>query len=244
MNTRLTQKGEITLDGCVIKTLCRHQQLVSLSSMESELFALQSVAQEMSSLGKFMARVFTSFRKNVDTELPGILYSDSESALKLLRNMSTPRQSRHLEVRIEWLKARVSKGSLVLAFRKGIENPSDLLTKCLGSSIFGIHREALGFEVMSGPLASLCDHEKRLVLVEVCCRKQSSIHDACRKFGMSYVGVTENMQSYSMFQDVRRYLLNFAYDCVFVHVSTPCSSGSYLRRFSGGSSLEVGLGMV
>ncbi|CAE7748672.1 ZCCHC13 [Symbiodinium sp. CCMP2592] len=64
--------------------------------------------------------------------------------------------------------------------------------------------------------------------VEECC--------ACRRVGMSYVGVTENMQSDSVFKEVRRYLLNFACDCVFVHVSTPCSSGSYLRRFSGGSS--------
>ncbi|CAE7038113.1 unnamed protein product [Symbiodinium sp. CCMP2592] len=228
--------GVLTLDGCVIKTLCRHQQLVSLSSMESELFALQSVAQEMSSLGKFMARVFMSFRESEEVELPGVLYSDSESALKLLRNLDTPRQSRHLEIRVEWLKARVAAGSLVLAFKKGIENPSDLLTKCLGSSVFGIHREALGFESLSGPLASLCNHEKRLVMVEVCCRPQSSVQDACRRVGMSYVGVTENMQSDSVFKEVRRYLLNFACDCVFVHVSTPCSSGSYLRRFSGGSS--------
>ncbi|CAE7200879.1 unnamed protein product [Symbiodinium sp. CCMP2592] len=228
--------GVLTLDGCVIKTLCRHQQLVSLSSMESELFALQSVAQEMSSLGKFMARVFMSFRESEEVELPGILYSDSESALKLLRNLDTPRQSRHLEIRVEWLKARVAAGSLVLAFKKGIENPSDLLTKCLGSSAFGIHREALGFESLSGPLASLCNHEKRLVMVEVCCRPQSSVQGACRRVGMSYVGVTENMQSDSVFKEVRRYLLNFACDCVFVHVSTPCSSGSYLRRFSGGNS--------
>ncbi|CAE7835037.1 unnamed protein product [Symbiodinium sp. CCMP2592] len=228
--------GVLTLDGCVIKTLCRHQQLVSLSSMESELFALQSVAQEMSSLGKFMARVFMSFRESEEVELPGVLYSDSESALKLLRNLDTPRQSRHLEIRVEWLKARVAAGSLVLAFKKGIENPSDLLTKCLGSSAFGIHREALGFESLSGPLASLCNHEKRLVMVEVCCRPQSSVQGACRRVGMSYVGVTENMQSDSVFKEVRRYLLNFACDCVFVHVSTPCSSGSYLRRFSGGSS--------
>ncbi|CAE7237703.1 GIP [Symbiodinium sp. CCMP2592] len=63
-----------------------------------------------------------------------------------------------------------------------------------------------------------------------------TVEGACRRVGMSYVGVTENMQSDSVFKEVRRYLLNFACDCVFVHVSTPCSSGSYLRRFSGGSS--------
>ena len=35
----------------------RHQQIISLSFMESDLFALQHVAQEMSSLGRIVARV-------------------------------------------------------------------------------------------------------------------------------------------------------------------------------------------
>ena len=233
--------GVLAVDGFVVKTLCRHQQLVSLSSMQSELFALQSVAQEMTSLGKFLARVYRSFNEEETQELPGVLFSDSESSLKLLRNMDTPKRSRHLEIRVEWLKARVADGQLILAFRKGVENPSDLLTKCLGSAAFGIHRESLGFETLTGPLSSLVDSCKQRVIVEVCCRKQSNIQLACRKFGMSYVGVTENMQSERVFQEVRRYLLNFAHDHVFVHVSTPCSSGSPLRHLSGGSTSIVEL---
>ena len=233
--------GVLAVDGFVVKTLCRHQQLVSLSSMESELFVLQSVAQEMTSLGKFLARVYRSFNEEETQEIPGVLFSDSESSLKLLRNMDTPKRSRHLEIRVEWLKARVADGQLILAFRKGVENPSDLLTKCLGSAAFGIHRESLGFETLTGPLSSLVDSCKQRVIVEVCCRKQSNIQLACRKFGMSYVGVTENMQSERVFQEVRRYLLNFAHDHVFVHVSTPCSSGSPLRHLSGGSTSIVEL---
>ena len=44
--------GVLTFQGCTLKTLSRHQALVSLSSMESELYALQSVSQEMVSMGK------------------------------------------------------------------------------------------------------------------------------------------------------------------------------------------------
>lgn len=118
----------------MIKTLSRHQTLVSLSSMEADLFALQSVAQELSSMGKIVARVLGSF-KEIDAEqtIPGVLYSDSESALKLLRNLDLPRKSRHLEIRISWIKERVERKRLVLDFKKGVSNPSDLLTKCLGS---------------------------------------------------------------------------------------------------------------
>ena len=231
--------GVLAVDGFVVKTLCRHQQMVSLSSMESELFALQSVAQEMSSLGKFLARVFGTFYEESSDEIPGVLFSDSESSLKLLKNMDTPKRSRHLEIRIEWLKDRVACGKLILAFRKGVENPSDLLTKCLGSAAFGLHRESLGFETLVGPLSSLTRLEGQLVLVEVCCRKQSNIMLACRRRGVNYVGVTENMQSDRVFKDVRNYLKNFGQDRVFVHVSTPCSSGSPLRRLHGHITTEA-----
>ena len=115
--------GVLSVNGFVVKTLSRHQQMISLSSMESELFALQHVAQEMSSLGRIVARILRSFQETNLQEVPGVLFSDSESALKLLRNMDIPRRSRHLEIRIEWLKGRVEEQKLVLEFRRGTSNP-------------------------------------------------------------------------------------------------------------------------
>ena len=122
---------------------------------------------EMSSLGKVCARVLRSFGETTQvtkTEIPGVLFTDSESSLKLLKNMDMPKRSRHLEIRIEWLKGRVAEKKLVLEFQRGQTNPSDMLSKCLGSSLFGMHREALGFEIMSGPLLSLTDLGKRWLL--------------------------------------------------------------------------------
>ena len=108
--------GCLSFAGCIIKTLSRHQQAVSLSSMESELFALQAVAQEMCALGQVIGRVLMSFNESETDEIPGVLYTDSESSLQLLKNMDVPRRSRHLEVRIEWLKAKVNEGKLILSF--------------------------------------------------------------------------------------------------------------------------------
>ena len=108
--------GVLTYGCCCIKTLSRHQQLVSLSSMESELHALQHVAQEMSALQKVIGRILYTFQEVKVKEVPGVLYSDSETALKLLRNLDVPRKSRHLEIRIEWIKERVSLGQLSLIF--------------------------------------------------------------------------------------------------------------------------------
>ena len=99
--------GVLTYGCCCIKTFSTHQQLVSLSSMESELHALQHVAQEMSALQKVIGRILYTFQEVKVKEVPGVLYSDSESALKLLRNLDVPRKSRHLEIRIEWIKERL-----------------------------------------------------------------------------------------------------------------------------------------
>ena len=206
--------------GSTIRTLLRHQQLISLSPMESELFALQMVAQEMSSLGKVCARVLRSFGETTKTEIPGVLFTDSESSLKLLKNMDMPKRSR-----------RVTEKKLVLEFQRGQTNPSDMLTKCLCSSLFGMHREALGFEVMSGPLLSLTDLGKRCLFVELCCRQDSRISQVCQE--VSYCGVTSAMEKEKTFVELQKQIGQLKPLKVFVHVSSPCSSGSPLRNFSG-----------
>ena len=219
--------GVLSVNGFVVKTLSRHQQMISLSSMESELFALQHVAQEMSSLGRIVARILRSFQETNLREVPGVLFSDSESALKLLRNMDVPRRSRHLEIRIEWLKGRVEEQKLVLEFRRGVSNPSDLLTKCLGSSAFGIHRESLGFEMMNGPILALSDLGHAFMIVEVCCSEDSAIFRVCKKLGIHYVGVTDKMEHDSTFRKVKEHV-EYMNVKTFVHMSSPCSSGSPL----------------
>ena len=87
-------------------------------SMDSELHALQAAAHEMSSLDKVCGRILRSVRETERAEKLGVLFTDSESALKLLRNMDVPKRSRHLEIRIEWLKGRVSEKVLVLSLSK------------------------------------------------------------------------------------------------------------------------------
>ena len=163
--------------------MSRHQQLVSLSSMEAELHALQSVAQEMKSIGRVVGRVLRCIKEVGDSDfpedlIPGVLFTDSESSLKTLRNMDGPRKSRHLEIRIEWLKEQVSRSLLVLEFRKGSLNPSDLLTKCLGTASF--HRSSLGFEVFEGLVNSLVKTGQGLVIVEICCSRDSAMSRAAK----------------------------------------------------------------
>ena len=225
--------GVLTFQGCTLKTLSRHQALVSLSSMESELYALQSVSQEMVSMGKMLGRILFSFKELESSEIPGVLRTDSESSIKLLKGLDLPRKSRHLEIRIEWLRERVELGKLKIHYEKGSNNPADALTKCLGSSIFGIHRAAMGFEVLDAPLGAIMAISSGYVFIEVCCKPDSSISKVARRFGFLYIGVVENMEKKTVFDQVVAALKDLGKSKVFVHVSSPCSSGSPLRNFRG-----------
>ena len=224
--------GVITAFGFLIKSLSRHQQLVSLSSMEAELYAMQAVAQEMVAVGKFLGRVLHTLGKSTEREVSGILFSDSESSLKLLRNMDIPRKSRHLEIKLEWIKEQVNRQRLEIRFLRGTDNPSDLLTKCLGTAVFDHHRVSLGFEVVEGQLASMTRlKHHNLVIVEVCCERGSSIANEARRMGIFYIGVTKDMETHRVFSGVKETLLQFReLKNVFVHVSSPCSLGSPLRH--------------
>ena len=202
--------------------------------MESELYALQAVAQEMVSVGKFVGQVMRTIGRGSKDSMSGVLYSDSESFLKLLRNLDVPRKSRHLEIKLEWIKEQVNRGSLVLSFLKGTNNPSDLLTKCLGTSAFEYHRSCLGFEVIEGSLSSLTHNQRNMVFVEVCCERGSALACEAKRLGIPYMGITQDMESESTQTAVSQYLNQYRDPKkVFVHVSSPCASGSPLRHFKG-----------
>ena len=90
-------------------------------------------------------------------------------------------------------------GKLKIHYEKGSSNPADALTKCLGSSIFGIHRAAMGFEVLDAPLGAIMAISSGYVFIEVCCKPDSSISKVARRFGFLYIGVVENMEKKTVF---------------------------------------------
>ena len=86
---------------------------------------------------------------------------------------------------------------------------------------------------MSGPIYTLSDLGRAFMFVEICCSENSSIYRVCKKLGIHYVGVTERMEYDSTFRKVKEYVESMNVK-TFVHVSSPCSSGSPLKRFGDG----------
>ena len=99
-----------------LKCFSRHQHAVSLSSCEAELHALQAAVQEAIGLAR-----------------------------TLLESYDLQKKSRHIEIRLCWLRKLLSSGLLDLAFVRGDLNLSDMVTKCVGQALFQRFREAIGF---------------------------------------------------------------------------------------------------
>ena len=109
-------------EGALVRSLARQQQSVSLSSCEAELYALQMVAQESVAFSNFCHRVYTGIgeMRERERDVPQILLeSDSSSALQLLVGQDIPKRSRHVEIRMAWMKAKISSNELLVEHRAG-----------------------------------------------------------------------------------------------------------------------------
>ena len=73
-----------------------------------------------------------------------------------------------------------------------------------------------------------------MVFVEVCCERGSALACEAKRLGIPYMGITQDMESKSTQTAVSQYLNQYRDPKkVFVHVSSPCASGSPLRHFKG-----------
>ena len=97
----------------------------------------------------------------------------------------------------------------------------------------------MGFQVSEGSLAGLVAVAKRsLVFIEVCCRENSAICQACGDMGIQYIGISKDMEKRSVFSQLVETLKQMKPGKVYVHVSSPCTSGSLLRNFSRDDSVS------
>ena len=180
----------------------------SLSSCESELYSIQQTAQDSISIGRVVARILWGIgeiAEGVETEM--VLESDSSSALQLIQQTDVPKRSRHIEIRLLWLRSQLSEGKLSLYHRPGVVNMADLFTKCLGSHLFEKHRRALGFEPRDMPVSMMqvlmFDDDDEMLMneigprsfgfVEVCCEPDSQLSVLTLKGGISYVGIVKDV---------------------------------------------------
>ena len=155
---------------CLMKCFSRHQSSVTLSSCEAELVALQSGVQEgiglLRTLGFVLGRLYpwvdiipqdgqVTWYDEAESDdedsmkvsylFPLVVKTDSLSGKMLLEASDLQRKSRHIEIKVYWLRELMDRKVLLLSHVPGTLNPADCFTKCFPTQKFLFYRNMLGF---------------------------------------------------------------------------------------------------
>ena len=123
---RSMSPGSCYINGWCIYASCETQRCVNLSSTESELYALVSVACD----GIFLKRVLefvTSQRVKLQ------MRTDNQSCKQIARKAGVSK-IRHLDGRYLWIQERVAEGMMAVGSVDGRINPPDLGSKVPASA--------------------------------------------------------------------------------------------------------------
>ena len=120
----------------------KKQSLVAQSTMEAETVALSHAAKEALWLRQLCHDLHV-FGDQESPITPSILMinSDSESALKAIKNPVFHARTKHFDMRHHFIRDVVAKGELSVGYIPGDENPADIFTKSLDRNK---HAVALG----------------------------------------------------------------------------------------------------
>lgn len=114
------------LSGCVISYESRKQRTVALSSTESEYMALAEACKEAIYLSNLMSELGI-----YDRNKPLILYSDSQSSLKLASNPMFHKRTKHIDVRHHFSRECVANNRINISYVPTSSMPADIFTKAL-----------------------------------------------------------------------------------------------------------------
>ena len=113
-----------TIGGTAVSWMSRLQKCVSLSSTEAEYVEIGEAGKEMI----WQADYLEELGKKKSEK---ILYSDSQSAIQLVKNPVYHSKTKHIRRRYHFTHRAVEDGDMCLEKIEGAKNPADMLTKCV-----------------------------------------------------------------------------------------------------------------
>jgi hypothetical protein len=133
-DTRRSVSGTaVMLEGSPVSMRSNTQKSVTLSVTEAEQAAAVSCAQDM----LFVMRLMESMGLKV--KKPMVLKLDNKGAHDLAHNWTIGGRTRHVDVRMNFLRELKEEGLIVTDWISGESNPSDLFTKNLAGPAFEKH---------------------------------------------------------------------------------------------------------
>ena len=121
-----------------LKTWSSTQQVVSLSSGESELYALVKGAAQ----AKGLCAMLREYGVQVDAEV----HTDATAAIGMVFRQDHSGRTRHIETAYLWVQDEVLHKRLTACKVGSAENPADLLTKALSANNIERHLYTLDFK--------------------------------------------------------------------------------------------------
>lgn len=121
----------------VIAWNSKKQQTVALSSAEAEYSAATEAACE----AVWLRRILEDLGQKQDG--PTVIYCDNMSAIAMSKNPVFHARSKHIELRVHFIRDLVQKGEIQMEFLSTHEQPADMLTKAITAEKFEKHKKQL-----------------------------------------------------------------------------------------------------
>jgi hypothetical protein len=116
------------LNGGAVSWASKRQEMVTLSTTESEYVAATHAAKEGLWLRSLLTQVFYPLRD------PTTLFSDNQSAIALAKDHQYHARTKHIDIRYHFIRWVVSEGSIHLVYCPTEDMVADALTKALPSA--------------------------------------------------------------------------------------------------------------
>jgi hypothetical protein len=116
------------IDGGAVSWSSKRQEIVSLSTTESEYVAATHGMKEAIWLRSLLSEVFEPIKP------PTTLFSDNQAAIALARDHQYHSRTKHIDVRYHFIRWVIEQGSLRLIYCPTDDMVADTLTKALPSA--------------------------------------------------------------------------------------------------------------
>jgi hypothetical protein len=115
------------IDGGAVSWSSKRQEIVSLSTTESEYVAATHASKEALWLRSLISQIFDPITE------PTTLFSDNQSAIALTKDHQYHARTKHIDIRFHFIRWIIEEGKLRLVFCPTGDMLADTLTKALPS---------------------------------------------------------------------------------------------------------------
>lgn len=130
------------IDGGAVSWSSKRQEIISLSTTESEYVAATHASKEAIWLRQLIGQIFSPLTS------PTTLFCDNQSAIALAKDHQFHARSKHIDIRYHFLRWITEKGTIQLIYCPTDDMVADTLTKALPSTKVKHFANALGLRTI------------------------------------------------------------------------------------------------